>query len=1277
MKLKKTLKSVGHLMLGTKLKRRLAIYTALLTATCAVGMASAGAYEGVIPPAILPTAYQDAQVSIDSKKSDATGAKTDAANADKGEKKEAETAAKDANKDAETSQQNMLANMTHLMRAGNFGSVGLVIGPTSGSSSKTDAYGNLTSSATLDKAGMATFDNNFSGGNGKVYAYHTFGLAMTHLKSTAKKTPVSVMGADKTVAGFEAVAKAFAKFGLNVIREYNPLPVVAAFYDSSNLNNAAYTGRGTDSNALIQMVNQNAMVSGAIRVFGDPIMVGGRSVSRAFMITGVIAFMSLGYAAFLKLWNGQRASIQMRKALVRIAVASVAVPLIAIYGSKAMSWANKALENNTRDREQVLVENNLNIYAWYKNTNFGLPPGVSLKVVNGYFQFDAATIKAINEFSANNNTSATGESGVEKVVNGIYKNVGKTFGTVKTDKNGNLTAGSELEMAAHTNDNKTKVTFTPTYGQVGAQGVTGGATPWDTSSISQFAEALGENKKYEGKDKEDVTANPYINVTGLSAAPNGAKDGTSYTYTGNGQYGMSPLAAYNLMATNFSNTSMVVSTNTGNITTPTVAPGIVYGSGKEQAEAPALLKLVMMVTMVGVGMKAVMTILSAGFGGLFKGAAGATLGSTAGFGTAVGGVIALVVGMLGLSVIMTIALDLVDVVWSFISKLLFSSDTIAALDGIADDMLGGLGDIPLIGGMLKSAITGIASLVMTIVGLMMLPQLVKTPITAWGEFMAGIPSGISERFATWERVFTGDYHSGGGSFFGGGSRGGGGGLGGGGGSATSAMKQAEAKKRGERGKAMKVGGAMIAGAGLSYLGAKISNKADKMGKTEGGKDESIRDGDENQEVTNDMELTAKDMENSQEDIFNEGAAAGEGDSQAEDLTPPVEEPLMDPPTPLEADGMSASDMTEVNEESLDDMDNVEEGSSVANEVSEEGPVGDPIASADSETPVGDAISEAEALGDAEALGAMEGPDGVPVGDAGLASDYKEGADGSRDQSHSEKSQQDKTHSDRNKDHSDSQREKGAAGDVKSLNSSSQGGDSKVDQSKSLSKNSASGQTTNNQSGTTNETDASKASQESKVAADSHSNAKSLSQVSKAGNTTNVDAKEKSGQSKTDSKTDKGKAKDGKRESRISKVRQSMTKQNVVGAVGKGLQGLGGQMVGSENQGKDALKMMGAGALHAAGGLTGTQRVTTRTAQNQIDKRNERLRRAGKDVPDNLSAVGETREQARKRVDDRIRSQDEMMAAQMSQDYDQKKDNEAKERGRRAAEARKKRSESKK
>lgn len=1259
MKLTKPFKSIGRLLFGTKTKRRLALYAALLTATGTIGMASATAYEGVNLPSILPTAYQDAQVSLDSKKSDATGAKTDAGNAEKkDEKKAADAAAKDASKSAEASQQNMVTNMKHLMSAGNFGSVGLVIGPTSGSSSKTDAYGNLTSSATLDKAGMATFDNNYMGGSGKVYAYHTFGLAMTHLKDTAKKTPVSAMYTDKATAGVESIAKAFAKFGLNIIREYNPLPVIASFYDSSHLNNAAYTGRGSDSNALIQMINANPMVSGAIRVFGDPVQVGGASVSRSFMITGVIAFVSIGYAAFLKLWNGQRAAIHMRKILVRIAVASVAVPLVAIYGAKAMSWANQALNSNERDQETVLTENNLNIYAWYKNTNFGLPPGVSLKVENGYFQFDTKTIKAINEYSAKNNTSATGEDVVGAIGNNL---IGSLVG--KKDKNGKLTTGSTIEVAAGINDNKTKVTFSPTYGQVGAQKLTGGATPWDASSISQFAEALGENKKYEGKDKEDVTANQYVNVSGLTATPTGAVDGNSYTYTGNGQYGISPLAAYNLMATNFSADGMVVSTNTGNITTPTVAAGIIYGAGREQKSAPAILKLVMMFTMVGVGMKAIMSILSAGFGGLFKGAAGASLGSTAGFGTAVGGLLALVLGMLGLSVIMTIALDLVDVIWTFISKLLFSSDTMKALDEISSDMLGDIGTWPIIGGMLKSAITGIASLVMTVIGVMMLPQLIKTPITAWGEFMSGIPSSISERFAAWERAFTGDYHAGGGSFFGGGRGGGGGGLGGGGG-ATSAMKQAEAKKRAARGNAMKVGGAMIMGAGLSYLGAKISNKADKMGKTEGGKDESIVNGDEKTDVKTDAEVKAQDLEEKQENVFNEDDGSTPEEPVAEEVPPLDEPPLETPPEPGDLGG-PAGDVTEVNEEHMDDEDSLEESSGDVQENAE----GD--VSTDLNGP-------AEAPGSEEALGSgdvpeagsgetpLGGPEGGPVGDAGLASEFKEGADGSHEKDHSEKDQKDKSHSERNKDRTDSQRDKGAAGESKSLNSNTQGGETKVDQTKSLSKNANNGQTTVNQNGTTNETDASKASQESKTSADSNTEAKSLSQVAKGGNTTNVDAKDNKSKDKT-----KG---EGKRESRLSKARQSMTKQNMVNAVGKGLQGLGGHMVGSENQGKDALKMMGAGALHAVGGLTGTQRVTTRTAQNQIDKRNERLRRAGKDVPDNLSAVGETREQARKRVDDRIRAQDEMMASQMSQDYDKQKDQDAKERGRRAAEARKKRAE---
>ncbi len=84
---------------------------------------------------------------------------------------------------------------------------------------------------------------------------------------------------------------------------------------------------------------------------------------------------------------------------------------------------------------------------------------------------------------------------------------------------------------------------------------------------------------------------------------------------------------------------------------------------------------------------------------------------------------------------------------------------------------------------------------------------------------------------------------------------------------------------------------------------------------------------------------------------------------------------------------------------------------------------------------------------------------------------------------------------------------------------------------------------------------------------------------------------------------------------------------------------------------------------------------------QIDNENERLRRAGKDVPaDNLSAVGETRREykpsKRRRSTTIPFARDEMMAAQMSQDYDNKERPRRQRARRRAAEARKKRSEGK-
>ncbi len=92
-----------------------------------------------------------------------------------------------------------------------------------------------------------------------------------------------------------------------------------------------------------------------------------------------------------------------------------------------------------------------------------------------------------------------------------------------------------------------------------------------------------------------------------------------------------------------------------------------------------------------------------------------------------------------------------------------------------------------------------------------------------------------------------------------------------------------------------------------------------------------------------------------------------------------------------------------------------------------------------------------------------------------------------------------------------------------------------------------------------------------------------------GNTTNVDAKRRNKDNKPKDKT-KG---EGKRGITLSKVRQSMTKQNMVNAVGAGLQGLGGQWLVLETKVKMPRDDGWCWRTHAVGGLTGTQRFTTR------------------------------------------------------------------------------------
>lgn len=1093
------------------------LYAGLLGLTLWTGeipLVQAGNYDGVNLPSLLPTAYQDAQISVEKKKTLAS------TSTDHG-------AAEDL---VHESDSNLNTNLKTVMNAGNFGSVGLLFGPTSGNS-KVDAYGSLTSSMSLDGTGMGTFDEN-TGRTGKVYQYHAFGLAMTHLKDAASKTPPEAMAADGVVGALENIARAFSRAGISFIQAFNPLPVVAALYDSSVWTDAAYTDSsgGKPSNLLLRFLGDNPQIKEVIQFFGDPLPLGSvTSMSRAMVFTCILVFLSFGYAAFLMIWNGRRAGITLRKSLLKFVVAMVGLPLISIYGSKGVNWVVDTLDSKQQTVEAKIVSNNLNIYNWYKNAAFGLPNGTSLTVKDGYFQFTPDLVKAINLHASTNKNSASGTT---------------SAGDSSASDKGAEEIANEIKSMAKVQGNLSKITFTPSYGSPDKESAVSASAPWDTTSISTFADALGRNKKYEPKDKK-LEDNPYVDVNGLTASGSG----TTFTYTGNGQYGISPMAAFNLMATNFSESGFVVKTNTSDIYSPTIAANVIHLNPKMDAEAklevPAIVRLVVLFTAIGVSAKALFTVLMTAFAGLGKGGAGTAFGSVASFGTMIGGVLALTAGMVGLSFIISAALSLIDTVWNVLGHILLSDSTHRIAQEVSGDVFSGFTRLPIIGAFLTGVTDNVMKMLMAIGACLMLPQFIKMPIVAYGEWVASWPSALAERFRNWERTFTGDYRMPGvgRGFLG---LGGGGGHSGGGGGAVHQLTAAEAAKRHSRVGAMKTGAAMMGGAGLAYLGNKMVSLADRH-------DQALQSSSQSDQAT-------------REDSFQDTMAPDEAFTPAEAVD---ESPETRPETASETMANANEQMTP--QEAL-------AAEQLANEIANE--QADTTESLAQQTEAQQ--TEAQQAEQAEAQQA---------------------------------------------DASDSLAQQAEANDrvatpqVQEVPEEGQAEESLVSSTPESAANPTEGQGGERLHAASMESaqQAAQMGADQKAGQSLHRMAMDNSQIHQA-----VQAGK---QVNNNQQTVQAAASESPKSSLMSRMAR--------GAGGTMIR-MSGQALGDQSQGKHAASLAGAGALHALGGLTGTQSLTGYVAQRQLDNNAMRFRSMGMDVPTNLSThPGESRRDIQRRADQQL------------------------------------------
>lgn len=759
-------------------------------------------YSSLNLPAVLSTAYADTKNEIQKLEAEANSTY----NTDTGD---------DGNDKISGAYDRLYTRLGVLMNAGNYGNAGLFIGQNN--STNQPLMSNFTNNIALSDTDIEKIDAVLATKTGttepKIRQYQQFGAGITSLAKKAKKTKVSNITIEKALGDFSASALKFSNLGLKVLKKYNPAPLILSFWNLNELSNYA-----PGDNAWVDIINGTDSVKSIFSFFGGQSPIPG--VTTSFMIFGVLSVFAFLFGAFTAIWNGQKFMITIRKILLRTAIAGAGLYAASLLMTRGLNYLVDFVDNSATVTPTSIVQKNLLLADWYES-GFKLPKGTTVTVKNGKLQMSQEAIGEINRW--------------------LYK---RKFGEVEVDDE---TIAKYIKEKAAVNNNTYQIAFMPP--------VTSTGSTWRTAAVMDYSNYITDSIDENSETDEDIVSKAanagYFNYQSNTATGDGT--GTiTYTGTNDRTYGISPIAAYNLMGTDFSNNSIKYNNNLGAPTIPTVAINIAYGatlgkSGKYTSNP--ILKFVLSVVMVIAAVKALIDIFVAGFGGIFKGGAKSAFGSAEGIGEVVGGVLALLLGVAGMGLIMTLSITFVDVMWGIIMDLLGKQSANGAFGGFVEDLDLGIFDF------MKGILTWGLDSFMSLAGFFIIPKFVKVPIQAFGQFCASIPGTIAARAARWGAIFTGDYHSGhsggvgggsGGIFGGGGSRGGG--LANNVGQAAQAGLSDAAKATGA---GAALGGAVLGGtlskAGDLVLGGKSSeNSAGDINKNDS---ESINEGDADSQST--------------------------------------------------------------------------------------------------------------------------------------------------------------------------------------------------------------------------------------------------------------------------------------------------------------------------------------------------------------------------------------------------------------------------------------------
>lgn len=671
--------------------------------------------------------------------------------------------------------------------------MGLIIGARDSLSGS--IWSNYQSPLTLSGSEVTTYgDGNLADAYNK---YKAFGYAVQNLNSNAQKSQGSAVAVEEGLDAMSAAAIKLSSFGVKFLNDYNPGPVLIALYDSSYL--ATYS-----SNKLVQIVLNNDVLKNIITLFGDPVVtIGATNWSFFVVINAVLAIVGFALSLLLTLLGNRSIGDGLRKFIIRIFIGTCGIYLIGNFMSIMLGWVNETMLDVGQSDESRYVEENLNLYDWYL-TGFKLPRNTNLQIDSkGNFIFTPDIVRSINEYS-----------------------YGRIHG-------GGDDAAIKAQMESYTQSSNVGIAsfIMPSY----SSGEEGGEA-WSTDVYYAVLKNYAENKEDLMDDGGNESSplhdggsftlfkSRYFWMSDMRMDQNG--DGwTASGYGGDNYYGLNPISAFNLIRSDFSGSGITA--------TATVYPSIAYVafdvnslhsySDSASTNMNALTRFIACFTLVLAALKGLITIFTAGFGGLISGGVKTAVGSSHGLGQALGAVIALLGGIIGISLIMSMTMSLLDTVYGIALELVGDTEVLNSFLQPVQEAVGG---IPVVGKLLMGICRSIAETIMTLVLALTFPKLGGIPITVFAQFMADLPGHMAERAQMIESTLMSGRSSAGGGF--GGPRGGSGQYGRmarqmAGNAFSSASRQTGAIV----GAGMAAAGS-LAGAGLSLAGKQLNKKADAL-----------------------------------------------------------------------------------------------------------------------------------------------------------------------------------------------------------------------------------------------------------------------------------------------------------------------------------------------------------------------------------------------------------------------------------------------------------------